>query len=309
MPTVCPYGYIFETSPPPGSERLRHLSDIPRPFVIETEFVRPDEKGTEKKGEHSCHPGETFSFGLTLIGRAIDYLPYFLVTFRELGNIGIGRGRGRYRLSTVEAIPPEDQSSSEEGVDARHLVYSSEDELVRNVNATITFEDAVIRSHSLQADRDRRRRPDEKGTERVVIDFLTPTRLKDEGNLRQEPTFRTLIQRLLERLSSLAYFHCGEEFDLDFRDFLDRAGHVEIEKADLHWVDWERYSRRQETKMKLGGTVGRVIYRGDIGAFLPFLCLGEDTHVGKGTTFGLGQYRVVAVEDPVRRGRKSCDRD
>ena len=243
----------------------------------------PDEKGTEKEHqnrERYYHPGETFSFGMTLIGRAIDYLPYFLVTFRELGNIGIGRGRGRYRLSTVEAIPAENHNSSEDELNAGHLVYSLEDELVRNVNATITFEDAMTRSQTLP-------------TDRVEIDFLTPTRLKDEGNLRQEPTFRILIQRLLERLSSLAYFHCGEDLDMDFKELLNRAEGVQIEKADLHWVDWERYSRRQEARMKLGGVVGRIICRGDVGGFLPLLWMGQYFHVGKGTTFGLGQYQIV----------------
>ena len=30
-------------------------------------------------------------FELVLIGRAIDYLPYFLMSFQELGRAGVGR--------------------------------------------------------------------------------------------------------------------------------------------------------------------------------------------------------------------------
>src|SRR3972149_4983010 len=33
--------------------------------------------------------GQTFSFGLVLVGRVQDFLPYFLVSFRELGERGI----------------------------------------------------------------------------------------------------------------------------------------------------------------------------------------------------------------------------
>ena len=37
---------------------------------------------------------DEISVGLTLIGRATDYLPYFIYALDELGRIGIGKGRG-----------------------------------------------------------------------------------------------------------------------------------------------------------------------------------------------------------------------
>jgi len=61
----------------------------------------------------------------------------------------------------------------------------------------------------------------------------------------------------------------------------------------LYWQDWERYSSRQQTRMKFGGWVGEIIYQGDFQRFLPLLRLGEHIHVGKVTTFGLGKYRIV----------------
>ena len=87
---VCPYPYIFETAPFEGAQQLRSYGDVPRPFVIDP---------LDTRGEY--RKGESFSFQLTLIGRAIDYLPYFLVSFRELGEMGIGKGRGRFQLAHV----------------------------------------------------------------------------------------------------------------------------------------------------------------------------------------------------------------
>jgi hypothetical protein len=58
-------------------------------------------------------------------------------------------------------------------------------------------------------------------------------------------------------------------------------------------VDWERYSRRQEATMKLGGFVGRVIYQGDWAPFAALLILGELVHVGKACVFGHGKYKVA----------------
>jgi len=88
------------------------------------------------------------------------------------------------------------------------------------------------------------------------------------------------------------YFHCGTELDLDFRGIIAEAARIETVTCDLRWHDWERYSARQDARMKLGGFVGRVTYRGDPRLFLPLLRLGELVHVGKGTSFGLGKYVI-----------------
>ena len=44
--------------------------------------------------------------------------------------------------------------------------------------------------------------------------------------------------------------------------------------------------------MTLGGFMGSVTFKGDFGDFIPFLLLGEQVHVGKGTSFGLGKYQL-----------------
>lgn len=90
--------------------------------------------------------------------------------------------------------------------------------------------------------------------------------------------------------------HCGAELDLDFRGLIAAAEEVETVTSDLRWYDWERYSVRQDTRMKLGGVVGRGTYKGDLQSFLPLLHLGEVVHVGKGTSFGLGKYEIERAE-------------
>ena len=57
-------------------------------------------------GERLFQPGEHFDFRLVLIGRAIDYLPYFVFTFQRLGEQGLGRDLGRYRLLEIHAESP-----------------------------------------------------------------------------------------------------------------------------------------------------------------------------------------------------------
>lgn len=40
---------------------------------------------------------------------------------------------------------------------------------------------------------------------------------------------------------------------------------------DTRWVDWERYSNKQGTKITMGGFVGTAIYKGDLAGFMPWL--------------------------------------
>lgn len=143
-------------------------------------------------------------------------------------------------------------------------------------------------------------------TERLTLDFLTHTPIKFRGNwLRQGPPFQALIQNLLGRLSSLSYFHCGQPFETDFRGLIDRAAEVRIVQSDSRWEDWSRYSGRQQQRIEMGGLVGPVTYEGDLSHYLPLLVLGELIHVGKGTVFGNGQYRIVRGESESERVLKA----
>ena len=61
------------------------------------------------------------------------------------------------------------------------------------------------------------------------------------------------------------------------------------------WRDWRRYSSRQRQEMVLGGVVGEVALRGELAPFAELLAVGQWTHLGKNTSFGLGRYRLEAI--------------
>jgi hypothetical protein len=121
---------------------------------------------------------------------------------------------------------------------------------------------------------------------------MTPTRLKFDGKLSPTLEFHILIRNLLRRISLLYYFHCGEELNLNFKGLIEEAKGVKVQQENLQWFDWERYSNRQETRMMMGGFIGYIVLQGHFEPFMPFLMLGEHIHVGKGTSFGLGKYKV-----------------
>ncbi|NQS76738.1 MAG: CRISPR system precrRNA processing endoribonuclease RAMP protein Cas6 [Peptococcaceae bacterium] len=260
----CPYAYIFETAPPPGSEALRSYSSIPRPFVLEPPL--------ETKTEYA--PGEKLCFHLLLVGKAIGYLPYFIVAFRELGEVGIGRQRKKFQLHTVKAIHPVSG--------AGEIIYQAADQMIKNMELAW-----IVDAHQLAAPA-----ADIPPVHNVGLEFQTMTRLKFADKYAQRVEFHVLMRSLLRRISSLAYFHHGWEPELDFTGLIDRAAAVCLVQSQTRWVDWERYSSRQSSRMNMGGVVGQVEYRGDLGAYMPLLRLGQLVHVGKGAVFGMGKYAI-----------------
>jgi CRISPR-associated endoribonuclease Cas6 len=264
----CVYSYIFDTPTPTNTKIMRKYTRAPHPFVIE-----PPEKAFFR-----YRPGEIFKFGLVLIGKAIEYLPYFIYSFHILGDMGLGKGRGRFFLKSVKALEnPSSIRSPWDQEEGMILIYEGISKRILDADIEMSWEKLL--QHCCPGNR-------------ITFDFITPARIKFEGHYILELEFHILLRSLLRRISTLYYFHCGGAIDLNFKDLIERSKSVFVENKELRWYDWERYSGRQETRMKMGGFVGSITFRGDMEPFWPFLLLGEVIHVGKGTSFGLGQYRI-----------------
>lgn len=99
------------------------------------------------------------------------------------------------------------------------------------------------------------------------VRFVTPTRLRFEGKLTEQIEFHPLIRALLHRLSSLLYFHCGVEPDMDYAGLIEQVQEVRTVEPRLQWVEQERYSSRQKSQLQLGGFTGEMTYEGNLKPF------------------------------------------
>lgn len=258
--TTCVYAYVFETPPTAEDGMLSKGVAAPHPFVIE-----PPAQGG------SVEPGTAFSFGFTLIGRGVDFLPYLVYTFQKMGERGLGRGRGQFEVQRV--------------VDRLHehapIIYSGADGVLHNDFHRAGFDQFAEAARLRASER------------RVTLHLRTPLRLRFERRLVDRLEFHVLMRNVLRRISLLSQFHCGENLNVDYQGFIQQAQEVEVVEDGTQWWDWERYSARQGGKMKLGGLVGHITFEGDLEPFWPFLLMGEVIHVGKGTSFGLGKYIIT----------------
>jgi hypothetical protein len=230
---------------------------VPRPFVL----------GVPPAGARGRPGGSELTFDLTLVGRAREFFPHFVVTLREIH--AIRRGRHPVALRRIEAI----RASG-----APEKVYDDAENLVRAHDAASSLADCA----SL---------PAPAGS--FVLRFVTYTRLKHEGRWVRHPEFHVLLRRLLGRFSSLALFHCGGPLEADFLGLIEAAKAVRLVADRTRWEDWTRYSSRQDRRMVLGGLVREAVYDGPMARLWPYLVFGQWTHVGKNATFGLGRYEIV----------------
>jgi len=253
----CVYPYLFETAPPPDSVKMRRYNRVPHPFVL-----RP------LPAEQARASGTRQTLLLTVFGHANRALPYFFHALEQAAHNGIGAGRTPMTLM---------------GVDQRPQPGSGEWEIIHEPQAPLQpLPPAEPAVPALPPG--------------LVVELLTPLRLQSGGRQvgAADFTFADLFANLLRRVSMLTHFHTDTPLETDFAGLIRQARDVGWTQTRVHWHDWARYSSRQKTHVPMGGLMGQVALSADaLAPFWPYLWLGQWCHAGKGTSMGLGAYRLA----------------
>jgi CRISPR/Cas system endoribonuclease Cas6 (RAMP superfamily) len=101
----------------------------------------------------------------------------------------------------------------------------------------------------------------------------------------------------MRRLKLLYRFHSDERIDQEIvESALDEARRAVNEQSLLFHTVLSRFSSRQKQRIIYPGCVGKIFAEGDFSSLYPWLAVGEYVHVGKGCSFGLGQYKLTILE-------------
>lgn len=140
-------------------------------------------------------------FNLVFIGKVIDYLPYFIYTFEELG-----KDRQKFSAEEIKDI-------------SAKLIYNGEKKVLHKEGTCEIKAESVRKDEKLNS---------------VQIEFLTSTRIKYKGNFTKDINFEIIIRNLLRRLSLLSQYHCDEKWDIDFNQVIKEAKGINIIARNLH---------------------------------------------------------------------------
>lgn len=283
LASSCPYKAIFEPSPPPDADRLSRNQDVPRPFVFR---APPSNKG-------KFEPGEEFEFGLVLIGRALDHLPYFVLAFREIAAQGLGLNRAKCELrQVVEDIIHKRHKGQrgEEEQEKEESLCSSESCVVKIFDSA----DQVFHTPGgLDVEGWINQRVRQLSGHQIRIRFLSPTWIKSENQIVRQPNFAHVFKRLRDRINALSTFFGPGPLDADFAGLGKRSEEVRTVSCNVCWEERFRTSSKTHQRHELSGFTGEAVYEGELEEFLPWLVMGELIHVGKHTAWGMGEIQVT----------------
>lgn len=263
----CPYPRLFDPRAVPGAEGVVGFEDLPRPYVfwglVDTAPAKP---------------GDFLGWRVTLVGEAIRDLPYFVLAWQSMGQEGVGTGRGRFCLSSVDALDPLGGVSE--------CLYDRVTNCLRPPSTTLGGDAMAAWAQSaLSRLRD--------ASPLLRVRFLTPTSLKYRKQRVETPEFHVLWRCLQRRLSLLRLAYGAGRPPIDFSAAIGMAESIELVGWEGRQRQWKRRSQRQGRRVPMGGFVGAAHYRGDLAPFLPALKLGTLLGVGDNCTFGQGQFEIA----------------
>lgn len=249
---TCPYSLIFETAAN-SQQVLADSVQAPKPYSIE-----PPPHGYQR-----LQQGDPFGFAMVLYGHAAQQLPLIILAWERALERGLGSDQQACKLVSVHMGNP--------------------DMPIYTPGSQIHLHPATAAANSL----------DWSGRQQAILHFATPLRLQRQGKVlgMRELDPRTLIVTLARRYQMLTSAWQPNAPTLDFRQIGELASQLQMETR-LHWLDFERYSSRQQQTTPLGGLVGELQLTGNLEPLASLLELGQTLHIGKETTFGLGGYQL-----------------
>lgn len=250
----CPYTVLFGQQLGADPSAVKCHQKPPLPFI----FTFPPLGVAPKQAQD-------FTCTLVLVGKAFNHTAVFLAAFRAL--LANGHNAGHFAAATISRVESLDFHGNPTVIVAG--------DGAPDMGSLVTLDAKGIV--------DSRCRP----TDAVGVTFITPLKLAKTGKIMCSFDAGQFARSLMRRVSALAYYYCGFEMRDNFREYAHAANRIELLEDNFFYADAGRRS------LTLSGVMGDGVMSGDFNDLMPFLALGEYLHMGKGASYGMGQYRLT----------------
>jgi hypothetical protein len=204
------------------------------------------------------------------VGDATLVITHFLDLIDRLGDLGLYHGQGRFSLQKIE---------SEDASGRRDLLWQSgaaRKPLTPPVNDFGWWLDLQVLK-----------------TDQITLEFMTPARLISHGRPLFKPTFARIFPFVMRRVNQILGHHLNLSVIENPVSLMQQAAKLKQSNSTLTWHDWRQLDRGTGHQ-DLGGIIGRVELHGEaLGELFWILQLGRLFNLGKGASFGAGQYRLI----------------
>ncbi|HFJ9404073.1 TPA: CRISPR system precrRNA processing endoribonuclease RAMP protein Cas6 [Bacillus paranthracis] len=248
----CVYPAMFE-APEQSVNLLQRGRSVPHPYIL-----------TCNNKEKEYQEGDQLHFELLLLGgQAEIFTTYLYHTFDKLEHYDFGKGKVKFLVKSVR----------QHGVGQGIEIYNAES----------------IRRPVLQ-----QFTPQHKEFSKMIIQFKTPLRMLRKGKVLRNFSVEAFLWQCQHRLNNLCVLHGGNESGYVTKQELPIIPEDSVRILYETWVETIRYSTRQNQSIALNGLSVAVELdkTEELMEWLPILQFGETFHIGKATTFGLGEYEI-----------------
>jgi len=276
----CVYAVVTENRTPSGENTVL-------PYTVACAGLR----------QCSCNRGETLSFEIVLAGQAADSLPYIVFSLTNWQKLDVG---GFQPLAAGNRVP----------VAGGRLCLERTDQVLKTGENRVLYTREQEILTSPEPETILCGTPADKGTGKVKITFLSPTRIfrktgDRSGKYAKKPIqpqdfdFNLFFRAILTRITGL-YIHFGNGPDDFGRSAWERlapdAEKASLVRNDLVMKEIRRYRMGNTRWANMDGFMGEAVFENVAGSLMPYIRAGEILQIGKFPTMGFGEYKAEEIQ-------------
>ncbi len=213
-------------------------------------------------------PTDSLDFYMIFIEKSLEYIPYIYYALKRAGEAGIFKERIKFNIEDILS----------EGKSILDLTNESIDTSV--VEKCWNYKDFKGTN----------------GDKTLTVNFLSPFRFKKMGAYQDKFSYENLITAAERRIQMLAGLFANEPFPITETE-KNIGNNVSVSWQYTGWKNLSYFSRRQNSRILLGGIVGQVELNGTFSDYEMFLLnSAEKFHIGKNISFGLGRISLKQEE-------------